>query len=121
MHRDGVLELTLAEALAALDRAVTAVSNSRAYLTQQSQLWVTDAEYALEVFAHGEVMYALSDGGHSQLTYNASNRWCALTPGSSKEARERFEDALTERRALETIIAVWLDGQRPTDGEASSD
>ena len=101
--------MRLAEALLALDRAVTSVSDSRAHLTQQRQVWVTAAEHALEGFAHGLKAYALSDGGRSRVLYSIERRWCALSADATEDARDRFELALPERRALEAIVAAWLD------------
>ena len=103
--------MTLAEALAALDRAVTSASHSRAYLTQEAQPWVTREEYALERFASGLETYTLSDH-ESRVSYSVAYGWCALANGASNEARNNFEMALDERRAVEAIVATWFDGKR---------
>jgi len=110
--------VTLAEALANLDCVVTSVSHSRAYLTQQAQLWVTREEFALGHFASGHGIYTLSDD-RSRVTYSIANRWCALTNGASSEARDGFEAALAERRAVEALVTAWLDGEG-SDGEDAS-
>jgi hypothetical protein len=104
--------MTLIEALVALDRAITAAGQSSARDTQLRQSW-TAAEDAMERFSDGRETYCLSDGGYSQLAYSIRDRWCLLSRSSTERVRDRFESALPERRAIETLIAEWLEGRRP--------
>jgi len=103
--------MTLPEALAALDRAVTLVTPEQARRTQREQWWCGAGDQALELFATGEQIYRLSDGGDSAVTYSMIDRWCMLTRGSSSPVRERFEDALSQRRAIEAMLQHWLERQ----------
>ena len=104
--------MRLADALLALDRAVTSAGEARALETQRRQSWIAAAESALERFARGQEFYCLSDGGNSAVAYSPEYRWCALTPDSSVALRESFEDALNERRVIEQLVADWLDRRR---------
>ncbi|HEU0201854.1 MAG TPA: hypothetical protein VFR86_15660 [Burkholderiaceae bacterium] len=102
VHRSG-LAMTFADALVALDCVVAAASEASARQTQQRQVW-TAASDAVERFAHGRDVYRLSDGS-TQLTYSIPDQWCALAQGASAQARNNFERALAERRAIERLVA----------------
>ncbi len=100
--------MTLAQALAALDQAVTCVTPEQARGMEREQWLCGAAENALRLFARGEEIYRLSDG-NSAVTYSMRDRWCMLTAGSSDCARDRFEEALNQRRVIEALVQHWLD------------
>lgn len=107
--RNGHTEMTLSDALVALDRAATEASESSAHQTQRQQLWTETAD-AIERFSLGQEVYSLSDGGNSQVAYEITHRWCRLVQNPTALIRDGFERALLERRAIEKLVAEWLDG-----------
>lgn len=102
--------MTFADALVALDRAVTAFDQATALSTLRQQSW-TEGPDAIERFARGKNAYRLSDSG-ARLTYSITDRWCMLSPDANDRVRDNFEQALPERRALEKTVAEWLNGRR---------
>ena len=105
--------MTLAEALIGLDLAVSADGLATARSTQLRQQW-TDAVNCVERFASGRETYCLSVG--SYVSYSVRDRWCVLQREAGGGVRDRFELALPERRAVERIVAEWLDGPYEASG-----